>query len=1108
VVDWFTKPLTAFTLSSAVLLNIRGTINSPSNASWRFEIARVANDGSSPTVWGANSIINSPIGSEAAQQFYISGDDLAITAGQRLRLRAYIAPNQDVMVTGKILTLFYAGTSGGASGDTYLIFGETLTENANTVSGSFTADAILRVPGAASFTADAVIAAVTPPVVGTTVVIRLGGVDVTSHVIFADAEFTQQANGQPGSARLRLRDLGHTLSPTAGQTLTVDVNGLRVWGGWALRVSPGYFFAVDDTSNPAQTERVWILEGVDYNILFSKRFLINRLNPTQMLPIYPKDTPDFQVVLDVVQRFLELNNDGISTSGVTHVGTPNLDGDFSAGNPGDSWGTSMNLIAGPTAAVFYIDPNKVLQFVDVETATAPFALSDHPDHTTSFGYRDMEITNDGTKLVNDMMVWGAGAHSTPDTRFVRVQDATSIATHGRWQQGEFTSALFTTSGVTQRAESFVYGTPQSKRGGKDDAIQISCVTYHPGLTAGQIINFSSTVFGYSDTLPIRRLGIRFPNPTSVEFRVFLSYDIDAPWSDYEFWFPRINFQPPTGGGIGGIVWPPIVLPPVTDCSDDVCGITDTFTRTVAETIHTGSSGATVADIGTSDAGRHWGNPTGTLFGLGALLGNGNIGVSVNGSSLLVRGWATALGVPPGSMSMVIPDTGSFTPLAVDHTATKSVTFSMDSLPGHAGNNTVADIYFDVGGGVLNNDPFIWINAMPTSYPIGTFFQSQLSFGPTSAPIAQTLIPNSWWQAGVTYTFTVRDNGTDTIATISDGTTTYTSTHSGFTSDNLPTAGLVVNYETGLGGVSAAEQVIMTFDNFNVPEITRCSQNEFDNFNRIVASGWGTATPSGAVWTLSSLNVSTSVGGAYGVVTMTGAIGGDFARFETTVPTGMTGSFEEVVGFFVSRVSSAADSDQSLILNLGYDQEVILRIGNSTGGFVPGGIVVGSTYAAKTDWTTDPYFLRMSWNADTGEIKARVWLQSDPEPTSWLVTAITSPGSLASVKVEADPLAVSDSIFLDSIDFDYDGKPCYPAGPPPEPGPAVGGVICQQFVGGVHQYTVSQAYTPGTTKVYVDGTFQGLNVEYSETDPTNGIIYFGVAPAPPATVTVCFTATVG
>ena len=59
----------------------------------------------------------------------MSGDDLAITNGQRLRIRVYTDDTSSAaMAASQTVTLYYAGTSGGASGDTYITFPQTLTE--------------------------------------------------------------------------------------------------------------------------------------------------------------------------------------------------------------------------------------------------------------------------------------------------------------------------------------------------------------------------------------------------------------------------------------------------------------------------------------------------------------------------------------------------------------------------------------------------------------------------------------------------------------------------------------------------------------------------------------------------------------------------------------------------------------------------------------------------------------------------------------------------------------------------------------------------------------------------------------------------------------------
>jgi hypothetical protein len=130
VVDWFTRPLEAFTLGGAVRCNIRlGRTSGSSQTIPRVEVARVANDGTSPTVWGATTTTVSTGASETVKSFLVAGDDLAISQGQRLRIRLYIDDGEDAaMLSGAQVTFWYAGTSGGASGDTYVTFTQSLTE--------------------------------------------------------------------------------------------------------------------------------------------------------------------------------------------------------------------------------------------------------------------------------------------------------------------------------------------------------------------------------------------------------------------------------------------------------------------------------------------------------------------------------------------------------------------------------------------------------------------------------------------------------------------------------------------------------------------------------------------------------------------------------------------------------------------------------------------------------------------------------------------------------------------------------------------------------------------------------------------------------------------
>lgn len=135
-VSWFTKQLAATTLSGPVLVNVRGLeSNFAANASLLCEIARVDSDGTNPSVWGLNGELE--LGStEEVRSFWVTGDDLAISDGQRLRIRlfiddAYFGANTaelNSLAASHTVTSHYAGTSGGASGDAFVTFTQTLTE--------------------------------------------------------------------------------------------------------------------------------------------------------------------------------------------------------------------------------------------------------------------------------------------------------------------------------------------------------------------------------------------------------------------------------------------------------------------------------------------------------------------------------------------------------------------------------------------------------------------------------------------------------------------------------------------------------------------------------------------------------------------------------------------------------------------------------------------------------------------------------------------------------------------------------------------------------------------------------------------------------------------
>jgi len=127
VVDWFTRPLTAFTLGGAVRVNVRCAASFGS-ISIRCEAAVVNGDGTSPVVWASGGPGLALAASEAASSFMVAGTDTAVTNGQRLRIRFSIDDvNNIAMTSGQTGTLYYAGAA-SATGDTYLTFTQALTE--------------------------------------------------------------------------------------------------------------------------------------------------------------------------------------------------------------------------------------------------------------------------------------------------------------------------------------------------------------------------------------------------------------------------------------------------------------------------------------------------------------------------------------------------------------------------------------------------------------------------------------------------------------------------------------------------------------------------------------------------------------------------------------------------------------------------------------------------------------------------------------------------------------------------------------------------------------------------------------------------------------------
>lgn len=422
------------------------------------------------------------------------------------------------------------------------------------------------------------------------IVIRYDGDDITADIQLADAQFVSAVNGQIGSANFVVKDAGHTHEFIAGRSLTLDIDGVRTWGGFVIQASKTYAFPVVRTTNPEEVPRLWNIVGVDYNVLFNKRIVWDPAAPTTHTAFnYDADTYDDTIILDIFNNYLDIEDDGLSSSGVERIAKAILDipgkvHDGTVASAGYTWKQAMDTIASATGGVYCINPNKVLMYVDVEEATSDYTLTDTPSTATDVGYQNFELLENGADMVNDMLLWGSVAGPNQTFVFSRTTDSTSITSHFRWQLGA-RAMVYRQASADIVADSYVYGTPQSHRGGKDDAISVSCRVFRPLFQAGEVVSIVSDIFGYEDALPLRRMTTTFLSPTVAIFDLWLSHEIDQPNAINEYW------------------WPPFPKPPEYEPSPPgeakVCYIFDDFNNRVIV------PDEVQGDWGYASSGPHW-----------------------------------------------------------------------------------------------------------------------------------------------------------------------------------------------------------------------------------------------------------------------------------------------------------------------------------------------------------------------------------------------------------------------------------------------------------------------------------------------------------------------
>lgn len=416
--------------------------------------------------------------------------------------------------------------------------------------------------------------------VASSIEIRVAGVDVTSKVLFADCRIEAQMGAIPGTAQFTIKDEDQTFSAVTGDEVTVTLDGVLYWGGYALRIGRKFALPVVDTSTPGSVKaRQFVLSCVDYNILFDKRVIHNPANHLSHLPYFTLDKKMGVLLRTVLfPNYVDDMSGFDTTTDVDDTFVPRFDAD---GNPAPdaskkgSWPQQGSLLRvamddfAQYGTIYYIRADKKLQFHEVEDTLAEWGFSDVPNKLpvgtpgATYGMREYEDSFSAGAMANDAFVWGGSEWAgTGGTKFKRAQNAASIAAHKRWQIAETRFGELKTQGqVTARANVIVSGNTtgavggDTSRGLAKDEISASVVWFahdvpfdgpnRAHLRPSDVVTFSMytlTEDGINPlvfTLPLRTVTITFPTIPSdgtpqdpltyVQFEGRFGLQLSDPW---------------------------------------------------------------------------------------------------------------------------------------------------------------------------------------------------------------------------------------------------------------------------------------------------------------------------------------------------------------------------------------------------------------------------------------------------------------------------------------------------------------------------------------------------------------------------------------------------
>lgn len=362
-------------------------------------------------------------------------------------------------------------------------------------------------------------------------------VDITDDCIFGECSFSQQMNAVAGRFSVKVRDPLRTLSFVTGSEITLEVDGVLLFGGYVTSIDMGSMAPAADTSDLANYDlRTWTLQGPDYNIIFDKRVWRNTADYLRAIDL-SAFTTDGAILREAIDNYADLAD--FDSSGIEDIATISGGDVLQQGDTIRREFESLSLFGG---AVWYIAPDKTFIYKPYDDVEKRWGFSDTPNRQAitvspneyqdaTYPFREVRGTEDASYMVNDALVWGGSqfAGSAGGTVFARETAATSITNHHRWQTGEthFGERLYSIQAqVDARASVIVNGPPGADATGQQKGLKNSQWQFGftwtsanvPELAGapdhiipGDIVNIELAVFGTTTLLPLRELRISFPD---------------------------------------------------------------------------------------------------------------------------------------------------------------------------------------------------------------------------------------------------------------------------------------------------------------------------------------------------------------------------------------------------------------------------------------------------------------------------------------------------------------------------------------------------------------------------------------------------------------------